>query len=154
ASAATVASAATNEGDRTTVPSSRASTVIATRSDLGFVPSVEATSKRRTSFEEKRLSSKNVALITSAYQALVGGDLVTFLRFLSTDVRIVQPAELPWGGEFRGRSGAKMVFVRLAAYVDAAIDIERLIDAGGRVAAIGRMHGRSKGAGRAFDAPL
>ena len=100
------------------------------------------------------MSSKNVALITSAYQALVGGDLVTFLRFLSTDVRIVQPAELPWGGEFRGRSGAKMVFVRLAAYVDAAIDIERLIDAGGRVAAIGRMHGRSKGAGRAFDAPL
>jgi hypothetical protein len=106
------------------------------------------------SVEENRLSSKNIALVRTGYQALVSGDLAAFLRFLSPEIRITQPPELPWGGEFRGRSGARMLFVRLAEYLEAAIDIETLIDAGARVAAIGRIHGRTKGSGRGFDAPL
>ena len=98
--------------------------------------------------------SKNVTLVKSSYEALVSGNLGTFLHNLSPEIRISQSSELPWGGEFRGRSGARMLFVRLAEYVEAAIDIERLIDGGERIAAIGRIHGRTKGGGRAFDAPL
>ena len=100
------------------------------------------------------MSSRNIALIQGSYQALVSGNLGTFLRTLSPEIRITQSSELPWGGEFRGRNGARMLFVRLAEYVEAAIDIERLIDGGDRIAAIGRIHGRSKGPGRPFDAPL
>ena len=100
------------------------------------------------------MSLRNVTLVQKSYEALVAGELGDFLRFLSSDIRINQSPELPWGGEFRGRSGARMLFVRIAEYVEAAIDIERLIDAGDRIAAIGRIHGRVKGSGRAFDAAL
>lgn len=100
------------------------------------------------------MPSRNLSIVQRMYEVFEAKDYPTFFDQLAPDIHVVQSLELPWGGMYRGRPGAKMFFSRLAAYLDARVTVEQWIDAGERVAAVGRTHGTTHGGGRSFDVPL
>ena len=82
-----------------------------------------------------------VKIVWEAYEAFACRDLAKVFSLLSPSVEIVQSAALPWGGEFHGHDGARQFFSRLTATIDSRLEIERLIDAGDHVVAIGWTNG-------------
>jgi uncharacterized protein len=98
--------------------------------------------------------SDNMIVVNRIYEAFNAGDFPAFLGLLSPDIHITQCPEVPWGGIFHGLDEAKIFFGGVATHLDDHVAIERLIDAGARVAVIGRGYGTVKGTGRSFDVPI
>ena len=73
---------------------------------------------------------------------------------MSKDVEIVQSPELPWGGNYRGHDGVRQFFAKLLEHVDSQVEIERLIDSGEHVVAIGRTVGKTREKSLEFDVPV
>jgi uncharacterized protein len=65
-----------------------------------------------------------------------------------------QSTELPWGGAYRGHDEIRQFFAKLGQHLNSSLLVERFIDAGTHVVAIGRTRGTSSATGRAFDVPI
>lgn len=96
----------------------------------------------------------NVEIIKNVYAGFARRDIEAVLRLYAADVEVTQSPELPWGGRFVGHAGVREFFARLTGLVDSAVTLERFIDAGEHVVALGRTRGVIRASGAAFDVPL
>ncbi len=96
----------------------------------------------------------NVEVVRRIYDALRRRDLPAALELVAPDLEIYQSSEVPWGGDYRGREGMQAFMHTLVAHVQSAVALERFIDAGDHVVAIGRTGGTALATGEAFDVPL
>ena len=95
-----------------------------------------------------------VDLIRQFHDAFRARDLPTITRLVSSEFRMWQTPELPWGGEYHDHDGLRQFFVNLTGYVDSNVVVEQLIDAGNHVVAMGRTQGTVVGTGQPFDVPI
>jgi len=101
------------------------------------------------------MSAENIQVVKSLYAAFFRRDMPAILELVSPDIKIAQSPELPWGGGYIGHAGLQTFFGKLTAHLDnTALPIERYIDAGDHVIAIGRTQGTVKATGKPFDVPL
>ncbi len=114
-----------------------------------FLP--DATLTRRPSGPAPR---PTVALVTHVYQAFRDRDLPTIFGLLAPDVEITQASEIPWGGTYRGHEQAAAFFGKLVQTITSAVTLERFVDAGEQVVAIGRTRGTVNATGKAFDVQI
>ena len=76
------------------------------------------------------------------------------MALLSGDIEILQSHEVAWGGHHRGHGGARIFFARLGEALDSTLALERFIDAGEHVVAVGRTCGVTRASGRPYDVPI
>jgi uncharacterized protein len=94
---------------------------------------------------------EKVADIYDAYGRRRFGEL---LQFMSPEVEVWQSPELPWGGTYVGLEGVRQFLTRLNEHLDSRVQIERLIDAGEQIAAVGRTVGKARKTNLEFDVPV
>jgi hypothetical protein len=74
---------------------------------------------------------------------------------MAEEIEVVQSAELPWGGRFVGHEGVKRFFELLGTHLEGTgLPMERFLEAGDHVVAIGRTQGKVRKNGKTFDVPL
>jgi uncharacterized protein len=100
------------------------------------------------------VSAAEVRLVGEMYEAFARRDADAVLERLHPDVEIHQSELVPWGGHYRGHEGARDFCGRVLGAIDSTVTIERLIDAGDHVAAVGRTRGHVRASGAAFDAAV
>ncbi|WAS94587.1 nuclear transport factor 2 family protein [Nannocystis punicea] len=96
----------------------------------------------------------NVEVVKQVYAAFGRRDLAAVLALYAADVQIDQSPEVPWGDHYEGHAGAQAFFARLLQAVDSTLALERFIDAGEHVVALGRTRGVLRASGHRFDVPI
>lgn len=96
----------------------------------------------------------NVAVVERLYEAFRRRDPAAVFELLAPDIEIAQSSEVPWGGRYRGHAGAREFFARLGAALDSTLVLERFVDAGDEVVAVGRTQGRTGAGERRYDVPI
>ena len=94
------------------------------------------------------MSAAEVRLVGEMYEAFARRDAAAVLERLHPDVEIHQSELVPWGGHYRGHEGAREFFGRVLGAIDSTVTIERFIDAGDHVAAVGRTRGHVRASRR------
>jgi ketosteroid isomerase-like protein len=97
---------------------------------------------------------RDVEKIQELYRAQDRRDLKSVLMLMAPEVEIIQSEELPWGGHFQGHEGVRKFLSTLTEHVDSRVLIERFIDAGDRVVAVGRTAGKARKSQLEFDVPV
>jgi ketosteroid isomerase-like protein len=97
---------------------------------------------------------RDLEKVQDIYDAYERRDLVSVFQLLSKDVEFVQSTELPWGGHYTGHDGVRQFLATLREHVDSRVILERLIDAGDRVVAVGRTVGKACATKLEFDVPV
>lgn len=97
---------------------------------------------------------RDIEKVEELYAAFQKRDLRSMLQVLDKDIELVFSAELPWGGVYRGHGRAGEVMNAVAEHLDARVVIERLIDAGDKVVAVGRTVGKTRRTQLEFDVPV
>ena len=96
-------------------------------------------------------------ILDAAYEALGSGDSGPLLGLVDADFEWVEP-ELPGyplAGVHRGPGGARAVLTRLATLLDGlAVEVDEVIEAGGRAIVTGVMRGRPAGAEEDWNLPF
>jgi ketosteroid isomerase-like protein len=82
---------------------------------------------------------RDVEKVEEIYGAWGKRDLTSILLRMAQDVEVVPSPELPWGGEYSGHDGMRQFFAVWAEHLDSRLLLERLIDAGDQVVAVGRQ---------------
>jgi uncharacterized protein len=94
---------------------------------------------------------ENITLIDTLYAAFLRGDLNQILDLVSddTDWIVYGPAELPFSGHFRGKSGAKQFLEALiTTQDDISAEFSDRIVQGNRVVILGNYSARIKATGK------
>lgn len=99
------------------------------------------------------MARPNVELVERVYQSFRRRDFQDIFRMCAPDVEVVQSDELPWGGAFRGHDELMHYFSVLTRHVSSSVLLDRVIDAGDHVVAVGRARGTVLVSGRSFDVP-
>ena len=101
-------------------------------------------------FAPAKSPSANIQIVEDLYAAFSRRDLPKIFGMLSTNVEIIQSVELPWGGHYRGHEGAKQFFAKLGAHLNSTLTIERLVNSGDSVTAVGWTQGTVNGTGARY----
>lgn len=96
----------------------------------------------------------NADLVRRIYDALTQRDVPAAMQLFAPNVEVVQSEEVPWGGVYRGHEGVMQFFAKLIEHITSAVEIERYIDAGEHVVAVGRSRGTINATGAPFDVPI
>jgi len=96
---------------------------------------------------------RDLEKIEELYSAQQKRDIRSILMLMAEDVEIVQSTELPWGGHYTGHDGVKEFLTRLTEQIDSQVQVERMIDAGEKVAVVGRTVGSARKTKLEFDVP-
>ena len=97
---------------------------------------------------------RDIEKVEEVYAAYARQDFKSVLELLAKDVEFIQSAELPWGGVHAGHEGVRRLLNTVAEYLDSRVLIERLIDAGDKVVAVGRSVGKTRATKLEFDVPV
>jgi ketosteroid isomerase-like protein len=97
---------------------------------------------------------RDIEKVEELYGAHEKRDVGSMLLLLSKDIELVHSAELPWGGIYRGHDGFRQLLSTVEEHVHARVLIERLIDAGDKVVAVGRTVGKTRATRLEFDVPV
>ncbi|MBV8710099.1 MAG: nuclear transport factor 2 family protein [Acidobacteriaceae bacterium] len=97
---------------------------------------------------------QNVKLISEVYDVLKRKDQATLAALSRVDIQVHQSEELPWGGAYEGLDQAMAFFGRVTSYIDSAVSVEGILDAGDHVVVIGHSAGTVKATGKTFSVPL
>jgi ketosteroid isomerase-like protein len=100
------------------------------------------------------MTRKNVEIVEKVYDAFRRRDIAQVFSLLAPDVTIYQSSEIPWGGSYTGHEEAAAFFGKLAQTITSAVTLERFVDAGDHVVAIGHTRGTTNAGGNAFDVPI
>jgi ketosteroid isomerase-like protein len=102
------------------------------------------------------LSRQNVDIVLAILDAFNRGDMQGFLDLCDPDIEWDLSRRLIDPEKYRGHDGVKKFFEQqLEAWEEVPLmEAEELIDAGDRVVAFVRVHGRGKGSGAAVDARI
>jgi ketosteroid isomerase-like protein len=91
-------------------------------------------------------ASGNVALVRMAMEAFERGDTEAQLSILADDVELVEWPEGPDQRTYRGHDGALRAYESWAeAWEWLRNDVDEIVEAGDRVLACGKTHGKGKG---------
>ena len=101
-----------------------------------------------------RTMQRDVEKVEELYAAIGWRDVGALLMLMAHDVEIVQSAELPWGGVYRGHDGVRQFLGKLAEHIESHVEIESLIDAGEHVVAVGRTVGKTRATNLEFSVPV
>ena len=96
----------------------------------------------------------NADVVRRIYDALGSRDIPRVLALVAPDVDVRQSEEVPWGGAFHGHDGMLRFFATLTGTITSAVTVERFIDAGDHVVAVGRTRGTVNATGAAFEVPF
>jgi ketosteroid isomerase-like protein len=99
-------------------------------------------------------SRRNVTVVEQVYAAFAKRDLPTIFGLFAPDIEISQSDEVPWGGTYRGHEGARQFFSKLTQAINSTVSLERLIDAGEQVVAVGRTRGSVNHTGERYDVSI
>src|SRR5260370_39065185 len=97
---------------------------------------------------------RDLEKIEELYQAQQNRDIRSILMLMSQDIEIIQSTELPWGGTYLGHDGVKKFLTALSEHIDSQVQVERLIDAGEKIAVVGRTVGNARKTKLEFDIPI
>lgn len=97
------------------------------------------------------MSQENIALVRTAYDAFRARDIAAVFRLLDAAAEFYQSSEVPWGGRYEGQEQIGAYFKKIAAAIDSKVELERLVDAGDHVVAVGRTSGSARSTGKTFD---
>jgi ketosteroid isomerase-like protein len=97
---------------------------------------------------------RDLEKIEELYRAQQKRDISSILMLMSPEVEIIQSPELPWGGNYRGHDGVKKFLATLAEHIDSQVQVERMIDAGDKIAVVGRTVGKARKTNLEFDLPV
>lgn len=97
---------------------------------------------------------RDLEKIAELYRAQQKRDLPSVLMLMSPDIEIIQSTELPWGGTYLGHDGVKKFLTTISEHIDSDVQVERLIDAGEKIAVIGRTIGKTRKTKLEFDLPI
>jgi uncharacterized protein len=100
------------------------------------------------------MARSNVELVERVYQAFRRRDFPEIFSCCAPEVEVIQSTELPWGGEYRGHEEVTRYFGTLTRHISSSVVLDRFIDAGDQVVAIGRTRGTVLATGRRFDVPV
>ena len=100
------------------------------------------------------MPSTPLHVVQETYAAFARRDVPKALGLFSPDIEIVQSTDLPWGGTYHGHDGAKHFFGKLTAAINSTVTIDRLIDAGEHIAAIGWTSGTVNATGTGYRVPI
>lgn len=92
--------------------------------------------------------------LESLYAAFARRDANTIRSLISPEIVIEQTSALPWGGNYSGHAGLQEFFDALLSHIDSSVHIERILEAGEHVVAIGRTKGTVRANGKSFDVPV
>lgn len=95
-----------------------------------------------------------IQIVEALYEGFRRRDLPAIFGLLSPDVELVQSDNLPWGGCYRGHEEARRFFGQLGSHINSTLAIDRLIDSGDHVAAIGWTDGTVNATGAAYHVPI
>lgn len=100
------------------------------------------------------MSQEGVEVAKRTYEAFARGDVPAVLANFDPNVEWHAAEGLPWGGQHNGpQAVAENVFGALMAAVDGfALNIDRFLDAGEYVVALGRYSGQGRQSGKPLDA--
>jgi ketosteroid isomerase-like protein len=94
------------------------------------------------------MSQSNADLISGLYAAFGRGDVPAILATLDDDIEWRTPANLPHGGDFRGREAIGGFFQGIGEHWDGLeVDVEDLVSGGEIVVALVKAHGRLRTTG-------
>lgn len=101
------------------------------------------------------MSEQNVHVVRRIYEAIAKGDVPAFLGALDPNVEWRSPESLPYGGTYRGpQDVGERYFGGFMTHVeDFRLEADEMIDAGDRVAVVGRLTGRARETGASFETP-
>jgi uncharacterized protein len=99
-------------------------------------------------------SRRNVRVVEQVYEAFAKRDLPAIFGLFTPDIEISQSNEVPWGGTYRGHEGARQFFSKLTQAINSTVSLERFIDAGDRVVAVGRTRGSVNHTGGHYDVAI
>ena len=97
---------------------------------------------------------RDLEKIEELYNAQQKRDLRSILMLMSKNIEIIQSDELPWGGHFTGHEGVKKFLGALTEHIDSQVEVERMIDAGDKIAVVGRTVGKARKTKLEFDVPI
>jgi hypothetical protein len=97
---------------------------------------------------------EHIELVQQAYESFARGDLPGLFALMAPEVEVSQSPELPWGGVYRGHAEVRRFLGKLTQHIQSRVEVERLIDAGGHVVAIGCTRGTVRATGVPFDVPV
>jgi ketosteroid isomerase-like protein len=100
------------------------------------------------------MASSALQTVQAAYEAFGRRDVPRIFSLLAPEIEITQSTELPWGGVYRGHEGARQFFGKLTASITSAVTLERFIESGDHVIAIGWTQGTVNATGAAFRVPI
>jgi ketosteroid isomerase-like protein len=95
-----------------------------------------------------------IEVVQAIYEAFASRDIPKIFALFSPDIEIIQSVELPWGGHYRGHEGAREFFSKLTTHLDSTLEIERLINAGEHIVAVGWTQGKVKSTGATYRVPI
>jgi uncharacterized protein len=95
-----------------------------------------------------------IEVVQAAYESFARRDIPKIFALFSPDIEIIQSEELPWGGHYRGHEGAREFFTKLTTHLDSTLEIERLINAGEHIVAVGWTQGKVKSTGATYRVPI
>jgi ketosteroid isomerase-like protein len=97
------------------------------------------------------MSPSNADLVRGLYASFARGDVPSILATLDQDIEWRAPANLPHGGDFRGREAVGGFFQGIGEHWESLkVDLETLVDSGDRVVALVHAHGRLRANGEEF----
>lgn len=75
--------------------------------------------------------SENTALVERFFGAVLGGDVTTLKELVSPDCIVHEPADLPYGGEYKGLDGVLAMFKAIATELSFEVNGSEIFDVGG-----------------------
>lgn len=95
-----------------------------------------------------------IAVVRAVYEAFATKDIPRIVSLFSLDIELSQSTEVPWGGVYRGHDGALKFFGILTQTIKTVVTIERYIDAGDTIVAIGWTRGTVNATGANINVPI
>jgi ketosteroid isomerase-like protein len=93
-----------------------------------------------------------IQAVRRIYDALSRWDMDEFANDVTHDFEFVLPETLPWGGKRHGHDGVSAYATIFRDHVDGQwADADDFIDAGDLIVVLGRLRGRAKTSGEAFE---
>jgi ketosteroid isomerase-like protein len=78
-------------------------------------------------------------------------DVADLYAMLATDITIVEPEVLPWGGNYHGLQGVGNYMVNVSQSIMSEITLDEVYSCGDKVVAIGWSSGRTLKSGKPFQ---
>src|SRR6516225_4171517 len=97
---------------------------------------------------------RDLEKIEELYKAQQNRDICSILMQMAENVEIIQSTELPWGGHYTGHDGVRKFLSTLTEHIDSQVEVERMIDAGDKIAVVGRTIGKARKTKLEFDIPI